>query len=147
MTCLQTPAPPVIAPPPLPRRGPALPLWLGGSGGVLAFAAPLLQSGRIPWPSCLFRKFTGVPCPTCGCTRSLAAWTRLDLGEALRFNPLFFALCLLLLGWLGVWCAERLTGRTWIEPWRVRAQSWPVWRTLAGLAALNWVYLVFTLPK
>jgi hypothetical protein len=42
------------------------------------------------WP-CLFHSTTGVPCPTCGATRSVLALLEGDLPRAVTFNPLVFA--------------------------------------------------------
>lgn len=102
---------------------------------------------QIPFPQCLLRKFTGIPCPTCGCTRSLLAWSDLDLAAAFRFNPLFFVLCLGLLAWLGLWCVERLTSRRWLGRWSALLRSGPAWKVFIALAVLNWLYLWLRLPK
>ena len=112
-----------------------------------AVALRLAVQWQLPLPTCWMRKFTGVPCPGCGCTRSILAWTYGNIGEALRLNPLFFSLCLVLACWVAVWSLERLTGRRWIASWQTHAQRWPVWRTLAVLAVVNWIYLILTLPK
>ena len=37
---------------------------------------------------CLLRRTTGLPCPTCGMTRSFCAMGRGDLGDAFRQHPL-----------------------------------------------------------
>jgi hypothetical protein len=42
----------------------------------------------LPWPVCWFRHTLGVPCPTCGATRSALALAHGDIGLALRTNPL-----------------------------------------------------------
>jgi hypothetical protein len=49
----------------------------------------------LPWPMCWFRHLFGVPCPTCGATRSALALAHGDIGLAFRTNPL---MCLLYLG-------------------------------------------------
>jgi hypothetical protein len=41
-----------------------------------------------PFLPCLFRALTGFYCPGCGMTRALHALLHLDLGTALRMNPL-----------------------------------------------------------
>jgi len=127
-----------------PRR---LPLWIGLAFVLLAFGVHLAARWQLPFPQCLLRKFTGVPCPTCGCTRSLLAWSDLDLAAAFRFNPLFFVLCLGLLAWLGLWCVERLTGRAWLERWGARVRRGPIWKVFIALAVVNWLYLCLKLPR
>ncbi len=37
---------------------------------------------------CLVRRVTGLPCPTCGLTRSWHAAARANLGESMRWHPL-----------------------------------------------------------
>lgn len=43
---------------------------------------------QLPLPPCPLREMTGVPCPSCGSTRTFAALARLDFAAALRLNPL-----------------------------------------------------------
>jgi hypothetical protein len=45
-------------------------------------------------PSCTFRMLTGIPCPTCGATRSVVALARGNVAASFMMNPLT-ALCLL----------------------------------------------------
>jgi hypothetical protein len=39
-------------------------------------------------PQCLFRKLTGLPCPTCGATRSVVHLAHGDISLAFMMNPL-----------------------------------------------------------
>lgn len=39
---------------------------------------------------CLFRRITGLPCPSCGTTRSVLDLSRLDFKDALFANPIGF---------------------------------------------------------
>jgi len=39
-------------------------------------------------PGCAFRGLIGLPCPTCGMTRSLVSLAQGDLGSAISLNPL-----------------------------------------------------------
>ncbi len=45
---------------------------------------------------CPFRSLTGIPCPTCGLTRSFAALTRLDFSESFYYHPLTILILALL---------------------------------------------------
>lgn len=71
----------------------------GALGLVLAFgplAARLLaptapEAFALPrniLPQCLVHQLTGLPCPTCGLTRSFAAMAGGDVARALKFHPL-----------------------------------------------------------
>jgi len=39
-------------------------------------------------PQCMFRKLTGLPCPTCGATRSVVHLVHGDISHAFIMNPL-----------------------------------------------------------
>ena len=43
---------------------------------------------HLPWPRCTFRALFGIPCLTCGSTRSALAFFRGDFLGAWHFNPL-----------------------------------------------------------
>jgi len=108
------------------------------------FAASFLQLGRPANPSsrsadytiCLLRRTTGLPCATCGMTRSFWALGRGAVGEAFRLHPLgppvFVLLGFLLVRSAGI----ALTGRTWME----RTARLAVWSLpfLAGAALVWW---------
>lgn len=54
---------------------------------------------------CLFKQFTGLPCPSCGSTRSILQIVNGNFLEALSLNPLGYVLLLLLVMlplWIGV---------------------------------------------
>lgn len=85
--------------------------------------------------TCLLRRATGLPCATCGMTRSFCSIGRADLRAAVAFHPLGpvafagFALVMIRSGGIA------LTGRRWLNrPARVLAWSVPV--ILAALLAV-----------
>lgn len=131
-----------------PARSAAL--WIALVFPLLALAVKLAQYWQVPLPECWLRKLTNIPCPTCGCTRSLLAWTELDLTAAFLFNPLFFLLCVLSV----ISCAWQLLRRRHqtlnpIDALRSPPFPWLPWFTwrLAGvLLVLNWLYLCWWLP-
>ena len=123
------------------------PLWVALAAVLLAAGAQLSVRWHLPLPQCLWRKLIGLPCPTCGCTRSLLAWSHLDLATAFRFNPLFSALVVGLFLWLLVWSLEHVSGRVWIQRWRDRGARWPLGKLFVALAVANWLYLCLTLPR
>ena len=72
--------------------------------GFLGFAsAPIWgayaynREYHLPFGRCLLRDLTGIPCPTCGMTRSFMAVARGDLGQAIDYHLFGPALFLLLL--------------------------------------------------
>ena len=100
---------------------------------VLAFA-----------PSCVFRGLTGMPCPTCGATRSVVHLARGEFLVSLGMNPLvslcfviailvfFYSLITLIAGIprIGITLSER---------------EKDVLRSLAVVLVLvNWCYLIFS---
>jgi len=65
-------------------------LWLSISLLCLAGASTWLYLG-LPWPRCIFHQVTGLPCVTCGMTRSAIAFFHGNFVGALKWNPLVFA--------------------------------------------------------
>lgn len=124
----------------LERRS-RLPIWVG-LGGVLALvAARLSQVSPLPIPRCGLLSLTGVPCPFCGSTRCLIAWSRLDLVQAFSWNPLVATAGLCACAWLVICLLDRILGRTWGRriSQRLRRQPWPA--VMIGAVILNWIYL------
>jgi hypothetical protein len=98
----------VIEPPPalapavrLSGRASAPPLGaiFGAIGLAAAAAVRLLHLDRIPFSLCLFKAFTGLPCPTCGTTRTLGRLFSLDFAGALRMNPFMTLLAVVVAAW------------------------------------------------
>ncbi len=91
--------PPAGAPPgppqgPIRRRLPALGVAIGGAA-VLGVAAIWSTSSVTSGPgTCIFRHFTGLPCPGCGLTRSFVMLAHGDVSSAFGYNlmgPVLFA--------------------------------------------------------
>lgn len=117
-------------------------IWLAVSvTSIMGGAAWLAMA--LPWPRCPFLALTGLPCVTCGATRSTIAFLHGDFLSALRWNPLaFVAFCALIA--FDLYAATVLVGRT---P-RLRIVDWTVTEKNAAriavisLLALNWIYLL-----
>ena len=97
----------------------------------------------LPWPVCWFRHSFGIPCPTCGATRSALALAHGDIGLALRTNPLmclaYLAVIIFDLYAIGVLVCR--TKRLRLE--RVPLQVQRVLRVITvGLVIGNWIYLL-----
>ena len=65
-------------------------IWLAVSLASLALAAAWFALG-LPWPRCIFHELTGMPCATCGMTRSAIQFFHGHFLAACRWNPLVFA--------------------------------------------------------
>jgi hypothetical protein len=98
---------------------------------------------KLPWPVCWFRHSFGVPCPTCGATRSALALAHGNIGLAFHTNPL---MCLVYLGVL-VFDLYALTVLVFRMK-RLRLERLPlqiqrILRVLAVSVVIgNWVYLL-----
>ncbi|MBL7141090.1 MAG: DUF2752 domain-containing protein, partial [Planctomycetes bacterium] len=92
---------------------------------------------------CMLRRVTGMPCPTCGVTRSFRALGQGALVAAVRFHPLgpvYFALLMVVMV-RSAGIAVR--GRRWLDGTaRVMAWSLPVLvlATLAVYAVRMWLF-------
>jgi hypothetical protein len=70
-------------------------IWLSVSLGSLALAVAWFAAG-LPWPHCVFHDLTGLPCVTCGATRSTIEFFHAHFAAAWGWNPLVFvSLCAL----------------------------------------------------
>jgi hypothetical protein len=117
-------------------------IWLCVTLVGLGLAVGWFAAG-LPWPRCVFHDLTGLPCLTCGMTRSTIAFLHGDFLTALRWNPLVFsALCALSI--FNIYAFAVLTAR---RP-RLRiagftaAQKKLVRTGIVALLALNWIYLL-----
>ena len=85
---------------------------------------------------CLLRRATGLPCPTCGLTRSFCAFGVGDVWGSLTAHPLG-PVAFAMLGFVMVRSAGlALTGRGWLEGWAWRL-AWSV-PGVAVLAVVVW---------
>lgn len=136
-------------PPPLPRPATTRPARqvlqsLALLLGLMVFARVALHF-QLPLPGCPLREMTGMPCPFCGSTRAFAALARLELGEALRLNPLVSLIACVAGGWWMLSILRRRDPRAWLKHSFMAGTAWK-W-LLAVALALNWLYLWFHLPR
>lgn len=98
-----------------PRAGGAV-LVVAGVGALAA--ARLLTPGQVlDGPVlCPFRLLTGIPCPTCGMTRSWVHTAHGQWAEAVSQHPLGPAVMLLVLVATVVLAAHLVTRRWWLPP-------------------------------
>lgn len=96
-------------------------------------------------PSCLFRTYFGLSCPTCGTTRSLARISHGEIAAAFGANPFMTAgiLAVLLLCFYHITTLLTGTARIHIELSTRERQRLTI--VILMLFLLNWVYLLFFL--
>lgn len=112
------------------------------SSGLLGLAVAWFALG-LPWPRCLFHDLTGLPCITCGATRSTIAFLHGDFPTALQWNPLVFVgLCGLTI--FNVYAfAVLVTKAPRLRVANIDARVKRIALVLLiGTVALNWIYLL-----
>jgi hypothetical protein len=119
-------------------------LWLTVGGASLCLLGIALATPGIQLPLCTFKVLTGLPCPTCGLTRTVIALSRGDLGRAFFMNPLAAIAAVAALIYL-VYAAAVLALRL---P-RLRPLVTPMDARILRVAALtlvavNWAWLIVT---
>jgi len=110
-----------------------LALWAARSLPVLTFL-----------PSCTFKGLTGLPCPTCGSTRSLVHLSHGDVADALAMNPLI-TLCFLCLFLYALYSLVTLLHRMDRINMILSEHEKNILHAGAFMIILlNWTYLIFT---
>jgi hypothetical protein len=105
---------------------------------LLAYHGAGIVASDIPSP-CIFKWGTGLPCPFCGVTRSLASLIRGDFKEALFYHPLSVPLFLLY-----TYSILRLVRNLTRDAGP--SLSRPIVRVWCFLAVISWI-IKFVLPK
>ncbi len=130
------------------RRRPGGQIEFGIIYGGIAFLA-LLAGRFLPVlalaPSCALRTLTGLPCPTCGSTRSLVHLSHGDVVSAFAMNPLTTAALLAAVIYL-LYSVTALTFNLPRVAFALTEKEKDLVRASAVLLLLlNWVYLLFAL--
>lgn len=127
----------------LRARAGALPLGalLGAIGLVGALVVRFGRLDHLGLTLCTLKAVTGIPCPTCGGTRSVAYLARLDLAGAWAMNPLVTVLVLVLVPWAladaWLWTRGKALELSFSAP------AAAVLRVLTvAVVLVNWLYLV-----
>jgi hypothetical protein len=108
---------------------------------ALAAAVAVLHLDRLPVALCAFKAITGVPCMTCGTTRTLARLATLDLRGAAAMNPLATAVGIALVPWgLADLALLKRGAAVTLEVSRRAAR--PLRIAALAAIALNWAYLM-----
>lgn len=109
-------------------------VWLVLGAAVLALSQHLGQ----PVQLCLFKRITGVACPTCGFTRGMFSLLHGHPVEAWLYNPLLFSF----LGVLGAAVLARMMLGRGLRWHLTRTERILGWTVTAALFAANWFYVI-----
>lgn len=123
------------------HEGPPFGLIFGGIALLAGAAIALLRLDRFPFALCAFKQLTGLPCPTCGSTRTLGRLADLDAAGALAMNPLVAVSAIALLFWALADLVLLPRGRAL----RVEARGGlglALRGSLVLLALANWAFLI-----
>jgi uncharacterized protein DUF2752 len=114
---------------------------LGGLAVVGGLVVSLLHLDRLPITLCTFKVATGLPCMTCGGTRTAGLLARGDLAGALVMNPLVALAFLALVPWaladFVLWTRGRSLG---LELGPVTRRV--AWVLVVAAVLVNWAYLI-----
>jgi len=110
-------------------------VWLALGGAAVLLSSYCDRAVSL----CLFKRITGLPCPTCGFTRGLLSLLGGRPGRGWLYNPLLFSV--LVLGILATGIRVLFARAVKIRLTRIeRIIAW----LLAGvLFAANWAYVIF----
>jgi hypothetical protein len=121
-------------------------VWLTVSLASLCAAAIWLTL-NFPWPQCLFRTVTGLPCVTCGATRSALQFFHGNFAAALMFNPLAFVVYCGLTIFDIYALVVLITRGPRLRVTEISAAEKKIVRTLVVLLLVaNWSYLLWIRP-
>ena len=96
---------------------------------------------HLPWPQCNFRALFGIPCVTCGSTRSAIALLHGDVGAAWNWNPLA-TLAMLAIGLFDLYALGVLAARAPRLRVDLRGSKWPIVAVLLAVIAINWAFVL-----
>jgi hypothetical protein len=115
-------------------------VWLGVSVMSAALAAAWFAM-QLPWPRCNFRALFGIPCFTCGSTRSATALLHGDFSGAWSWNPLA-TIAMLAIAGFDLYALGVLVSRAPRLRISFGCAKWPLVATLFAAGAANWLYLL-----
>lgn len=116
-----------------------------GSIAIMALVAARYLPITDMVPSCAFKAFTGIPCPTCGTTRSLMHLAHGDIAGSLILNPLFSLVMVTALFLFFARLACLPVNRSRITLTHTRPEGTLLRAGMAGIFLANWIYLIFNL--
>jgi len=108
--------------------------WLG----LVAASVALSQAKGFEISLCMFKKLTGLPCPTCGATRGCLSILHGHIIDGWLFNPMLFTI-------FGLWVASvalRLGFGRAVKFNLSRRQRIISWIAITVMVLVNWAYLI-----
>ena len=121
---------------------------LGGYGGllILYYVVPGMHESSA-FHACLFRNLTGLPCPSCGVTRSVIALASGNLPASAAWNPMGILVAAVMLV-LPVWLLYDVTRfRNSFHLFYIRAEAFIRQRSVAVVLTtavlLNWIWNIY----
>jgi hypothetical protein len=115
-------------------------LWLAVTVTSAALGAAWLAL-QLPWPRCSFRELLGIPCVTCGSTRSAIALLHGDVSAAWAWNPLALV-AMLAIALFDIYALGVLVSRAPRLRVSFGRMKWPLLIVVFAAAGLNWIYLL-----
>jgi hypothetical protein len=109
--------------------------WMSLGGAALWLGRHLNR----PVHLCLFKRFTGLACPTCGFTRGMLALLHGDVTQVWLYNPLLFSVFTLFFTATAV---RILLGRS-LRVYLTNTERQIVWILSFALLFVNWAYVIF----
>jgi len=116
-----------------------------GTIAILALIVARVLPVQDILPPCPFRTVTGIPCPSCGTTRSLVHLAHGDIADSFILNPLF---SLAMITALFLFIARSMClpfSRSSITLTHTHREGTLLRAGMAGLFLANWIYLMFSL--
>jgi hypothetical protein len=110
-------------------------VWLALGGAALWLSS---YYGR-PVTLCMFKRVTGLPCPTCGFTRGVLSLLSGRPGRGWLYNPLLFSVFVLFFLATGI----RVFFARAIKIHLTRMEHVIAWLLAGVLFAANWAYVIF----
>ena len=96
-------------------------------------------------PPCVFLAVTGIPCPSCGTTRSLVQLAHGDIAGSLILNPLFSLMVMTSLFLFLARSACLPFSRSRITLTHTRREGTLLRASMVGIFLANWIYVIVIL--
>ena len=110
-------------------------LWFGFGGLTILLSSYFHH----PVELCLFKRLTGIPCPTCGFTRGVLTMLHCHPDQAWLYNPLLFSA----LAFLFMATVVRFLFARSLRIQMTNTERIITWALAILLLCVNWIYVIF----